>query len=132
VNTKIAPVIDIKIKVKRNKDGKIGVLVSFNCHSEKFDSNYERNKFFRGLYGWKQVIKKKESTYEYRRDGLLNEVPYIKVDSSVFIVALKEMDKVIRYMKEWEDKIDYKVFRVLLDQEKYNKLKNKGKEIKIE
>ena len=123
--------VSIKIKIKKNKDGKVGVLISFDCHSEKFDSNYERNKFFRGLYGWKQTIKKKESVYKYKRDGLLDEIPHIKVDNSVFIVAMKEMDRILRYMREWDDKIDYKVFRVLLDQERYQRLRNEGKEIKI-
>jgi len=121
----------MKIRIRRNREGKVAVLISFDCHSDKFDSNYERNKFFRGLYGWKQTIKKNKCTYEYRREGLLDEIPHIKVDSSVFIVAMKEMNRILRYMKEWEDKIDYKIFKVILDRDECERLKNKGKEIKI-
>lgn len=116
--------------IKKNKNGKVAGLISFDCHSHKFDSNYERNKFFRGLYGWKQVIKKRNTVYKYRRHGLLDKIPHIKVDKSVFIVAIKEMERILDYMKEWEDKIDYKTFKVLLGQNKFKKLK-KGKEIEI-
>ncbi|MCD6368024.1 MAG: hypothetical protein J7L45_02985, partial [Candidatus Aenigmarchaeota archaeon] len=122
----------MRINIKRNKDGRVAVLISFDCHTEKFQSKYERNKFFRGLYGWKQTIRKNEYVYEYRREGLLDEIPHIKVDSSVFIVAMNEMDKILNYMKKWRDKIDYKVFKVLLDEDSYEELKKKGKEIKIE
>ncbi|UCG95869.1 MAG: hypothetical protein JSV92_02370 [archaeon] len=124
----------MKIKIKEGKDGKVAVLISFDTHSDKFESNYERNKFFRGLYGWTQIIRKEESEYRYHREGLLNEVPHIKVDSSVFIVALKEMERILKYMREWEDKIDYDFFRVLLAPDEYEKLEKeslKGKEIKI-
>jgi len=114
----------MRIEIKEGKDGKVAVLVCFNTHSDKFESNYERNKFFRGLYGWRQVIKKGDSEYEYHREGILCEVPHIKVDNSVFIVALKEMEKILKYMKEWEDKIDYEFFRVLLEPEEYEKLKS--------
>ncbi len=119
----------MKIRIKEGKDGRVAVLISFNTHSEKFDSNYERNKFFRGLYGWTQVIRKDEAEYRYRREGLLNEIPHIKVDSSVFIVALKEMERVMKYMEEWEDKIDYDFFRVLLGPDEYERIKSR--EIKI-
>ncbi len=120
----------MKIKINRNKSGKLAVLVSFNIHSEKFESNYERNKFFRGLYGWTQVIRKGHCEYRYHREGLLDEIPHIKVDNSVFIVALKEMERILKYMKEWEDKIDYELFRVLLDPKDYEKLKSKNIKIK--
>ncbi len=119
----------MKIKIKESKDGKVAVLISFNTHSDKFESNYERNKFFRGLYGWTQTIRNEKSEYRYRREGLLTETPHIKVDNSVFIVALKEMEKIMNYMKQWEEKIDYDFFKVLLEPEEYKKIKSK--EIKI-
>lgn len=119
----------MKISIKEGKNGNVAVLISFNTHSDKFESNYERNKFFRGLYGWTQVIRKESSEYRYERDGLLNEIPHIKVDSSVFIVALQEMQRVLSYMEEWEDKIDYDFFKVLLDPEEYEKIKSR--EIKV-
>ena len=120
----------MRIRIKENKKEKVAMLICFHIHSEKFQSNYERNKFFRGLYGWKQIIRRGDSEYEYHREGLLNEVPHIKVDNSVFIVALEEMKKILKYMKEWEDKIDYEFFRVLLEPEEYERLKSKKVKIK--
>lgn len=116
--------VAVKIRIKEGKDGSVAVLISFNTHSEKFESNYERNKFFRGLYGWKQIIRKNDSEYRYERDGLLNEIPHIKVDSSVFIVAMKEMQRILNYMEEWDDKIDYGFFKVLLEPDEYEKIKS--------
>ncbi len=113
----------MKIKIRKNE--KTAILISFSTHSEKFKSNYERNKFFRGLYGWTQTIKGESCEYRYKREGLLNEIPHIKVDNSVFIVALKEMKKIINYMKEWENKIDYDFFKVMLDDDRYRKLEKK-------
>ena len=118
----------MEIKIK-DRNGKKAVLISFSTHSEKFKSNYERNKFFRGLYGWNQIIKKKKCKYEYRREGLLDEIPHIKVDNSVFIVAMKEMERLMKYMKEWEDKIDYDFMNIFLEPKEYEKIK--PKKIKI-
>ncbi len=119
------PTIEIK------KTGKhTAILISFDITSEKFDSNYERNKFFRGLYGWNQTIKKQSSdkVYTYHREGILNEMPYIKVDNSVFIVAMQEMQKILDYMEEWHDKVVWKTFRVMLDDEQFQKLKEEDEE----
>lgn len=110
--------------------GKPGILVSFDICSERFENNYERNKFYRGLYGWKQKIKNKNKEYEYERKGLLDRIPYIKVGDSVFIIALKELEKIMKYFEKWDDKINYKTYKVLLDKEKSEKLK-KWKEIEI-
>ncbi|MCD6477750.1 MAG: hypothetical protein J7K87_01980 [Candidatus Aenigmarchaeota archaeon] len=119
----------MKIKIRKN-GGSVAVLISFDIHSDKFESNYERNKFFRGLYGWTQIIRKKSSEYKYRREGLLDEIPHIKVDNSVFIVALKEMERIMKYMEEWKDKIDYDFFKVILNEEQYKELKEMEDKIK--
>jgi hypothetical protein len=74
-------------------------------------------------------VRRAGKEYEYRREGLLDMIPHIKVDSSVFIVAIHELKKVIKYMRMWEDKINYKTFRVLLEPDKIKGLE--GKEIKI-
>ena len=123
-------VVCVRINIKENEKGDVAVLISFNTHSEKFESNYERNKFFRGLYGWTQIIRKDSSEYRYRREGLLNEIPHIKVDNSVFIVALREMERIMKYMEEWEDKIDYDFLKVFLEPEEYEKLKSRNIKIK--
>ena len=99
---------------------KKAVLICFNIRSEKFDSNYERNKFFRGLYGWKQMIKKetadgKEKTYVYDRGGLLDEIPHKKVDQSSFFIDNDDADEIFRFFDEWADKVMLNAFKVILE-----------------
>lgn len=100
---------------------KRAVLICFNVRSEKFDSNYERNKFFRGLYGWKQIIKKDtsegEKKYTYERDGLLDVIPHKKVDQSSFIVDTSDADDIFRFFDEWTDKVMWNTFKVLLEED---------------
>lgn len=109
------------------KEEKKAVLITFSVKSSKFESHYERNKFFRGLYGWKQTIRKgvivksgqqtQEKVYEYHREGLLDEIPHEKVDQSSFIVPEDEIKKVVQFMREWHDKVMWKSFKVLLEDE---------------
>jgi len=96
---------------------KRAVLITFTVKSSKFDSMSERNKFYKELYGWKQIVKKQEKRYVYRRDGLLDEMPHIKVDQSIFIIMKKHMERMIKFLEEWEDKIKWDKFDVLLDEE---------------
>ncbi|MEM7821649.1 MAG: hypothetical protein QXX38_02460 [Candidatus Aenigmatarchaeota archaeon] len=105
---------------------KKAVLIAFSINSEKFESYYERNKFFRELYGWKQMIRReifvgrtkpKEKVYVYRRDGLLNGIPHKRVDQSSFIVPEDEFDKIENFIKEWEGKVMWKVFKILLEED---------------
>ncbi len=102
---------------------KKAILITFSVESKKFSSNYERNKFFRELYGWKQIIKKEEKRYTYRRTGLLDEIPHLKVDQSMFIILEKHMQKMIEFLEDWEDKIRWNKFDVLLDKEQEEMLK---------
>jgi hypothetical protein len=95
---------------------KKAVLFCFSVKSEKFESNYERNKFFRGLYGWKQTIPKEKKTYEYKREGVLDEMPHMKVDQSSFIVPENEFDRIMGFLKEWHNKVIWKTFKVLLEE----------------
>lgn len=101
---------------------KKAILITFSVKSKKFDSNYERNKFFRGLYGWKQIIKKEEKKYTYRRNGLLDEMPHLKVDQSMFIIMEKHMQKMMEFLDDWEDKINWNKFDVLLNEKQKKKL----------
>ncbi len=117
----------MRIEIRKNGEN-TGILISFDMDCSKFDSNYERNKFFRGLYGWEQVIRKNNSVYHYHREGVMNEVPHIKVDNSVFIVALEEMQRILDYFGEWESKIHWKTFQVLLGPEELRLLEKKVNE----
>ena len=100
-----------KITLKEKK----AVLISFDVESDRFESPYERNKFFRCLWGWKQVVKKGEERYSYHREGLLNEIPHMKVDNSVFIVALEHMKKILKFFEEWSDKVAWRAFPIMLE-----------------
>ena len=115
----------VRIEIKKHADG-VGVLISFDMDCSKFDSNYERNKFFRGLYGWDQTIRKNNSVYYYRREGVLGRMPHIKVDNSVFIVTLQKMQSILDYFGEWENKVTWKTFRVLLDDAEQELLEMEG------
>jgi len=96
---------------------KRAVLITFTVKTSKFDSMSERNKFYKELYGWKQIVKKQEKRYVYRRDGLLDEIPHVKVDQSIFIIMKKHMERMTKFLEEWEDKIKWDKFDVLLDDE---------------
>lgn len=104
---------------------KKAILITFSIKSSLFDSAYERNKFYRGLYGWKQIIQRSYGRYEYQKEGLLDEIPHIKVDQSVIIIPTRDLIKIIKYFKEWRDKIKYTTFEVSLEDEE-------AKEIEVE
>jgi len=61
--------------------------------------------------------KKEEKVYTYRREGLLDEIPHKKVDQSSFIVPEDDFERITRFLKEWHDKVMWKTFRVLLDED---------------
>jgi hypothetical protein len=107
--------------------GKKAVLICFSVKSGRFESRYERNKFFRELYGWKQTITKEKivagkpkvqkKVYTYRRGGLLDEVPHKRIDQSTFIVEPDCFDRIEQFFKEWDDKVIWRTFKVLLDED---------------
>lgn len=96
---------------------KRAVLITFTVNTSKFGSISERNRFYKELYGWKQIVKKEERRYIYRREGLLDGIPHLRVDRSIFIVLREHMNKIRKFLKEWEDKIRWDMFDVLLDEE---------------
>lgn len=108
------------------------ILICFSIRSEKFDSNYERNKFFRSLYGWKQVIEKSGKRYVYERKGLLDTVPHKKVDQSSFIVSPSDFERIEQFFKEWRDKVVHNTFKVLLEKNIFKELEDMRREIEKE
>ena len=101
------------------------VLICFSTRSKKFKDNYDRNKFFRGLYGWKQIINTKNKKYTYERHGLLNDIPHIKVDQSMFVIMEKHKEMMREFFDEWEDKINWHLFDVLLDEDQKKMMKGR-------
>ncbi|MFP4117077.1 MAG: hypothetical protein ACLFQ8_03360 [Candidatus Aenigmatarchaeota archaeon] len=108
-----------------DKGGEVAALVSFCVDSERFKSNYQRNKFYRGLYGWKQKVKRGGKEYVYDRKGILDRTPHIKVDKSVYIVPVEVLEKVVDYLDSWKGKVDYKIFKVLLEEDSFKNFKTK-------
>jgi len=106
----------------RNGDGVHAVIITFDTKIQDFDSDYDRNKFFRGLHGWKQTVPSGEKKYFYRRNGLLDEVPHIKVADSAFIVAMENMKRVLDYFDEWSDKVDYEIMEIMMSKSRANML----------
>ncbi len=104
----------------------VAILISFNTKSEKFDSAYERNKFYRKLYGFKQVVKKEKKTYTYRKEGLLDEMPHMKIADSTFVIARDHINQIRRFFSDWEDKVMWKTLKVLLDEEEIEMLMEDG------
>ena len=92
------------------------ILISFTVKTNKL-SKYETSKFFRLLYGWKQIVCTPTNRYEYKRAGLLDSIPHIKVDQSTFIVPEEFMDEIIKFFDRWMDKVIFKTFKVLLEEE---------------
>ena len=99
------------------------VLVTFSVKTDMFQSKTERNRFYKELYGWKQVVKKQDKRYVYERNGMLNEIPHIKIDQSLFIIMREHMRRMQKFLDEWEDKIKWDMFDVLLNGEKQKLLK---------
>ncbi|MEM5814682.1 MAG: hypothetical protein QXD77_02605, partial [Candidatus Aenigmatarchaeota archaeon] len=123
------------------KNGKMAILISFDTNGEAFESPYERNKFFAELHGRKQIVVKDGKRYEYEREGLLDEIPNLRVDNSVFIIMQEHMKMMERFFNAWQDKVMFKSFPVLLDNRQFQLLekakrpheeKDKEKEVEIE
>jgi len=116
----------------RKKGNHTAVLISFDTQQEKFVSPSERNRFFTELYGRNQTIKGPTRKYEYHREGVMDQVPHLKVDSSVFIVMQENMRMMEQFFKEWEDKVMFKTFPVLLTGREIEDMKKRAREVKIE
>lgn len=102
------------------------MLIAFSIKSKKFDSNYERNKFFNALYGWTQTVPKENKKYTYRREGLLDEIPHMKVDQSSFIVPEDDFERIVDFFEEWSKKVIWKTFKVLLSKDEFEDIEEEA------
>lgn len=98
-------------------DGEEASLLTYSTERDRFESVYERNKFYRGLFGYKQTVKKNGKKYEYDKEGVMDKVPSVRIDDSVFIIKRGFVQKVEEYFSEWGDKVSYRLFTVILDDE---------------
>lgn len=111
---------------------KRGVLIAFSVKSKEFGSNYERNKFFKALYGWKQTIPKENKKYVYRREGILDEIPHEKVDQSSFIIPENSFEKIEEFFEEWSKKVIWRTFKVLLEEDELEEMFEDFEEEEVE
>ena len=91
-------------------------LICFSINSKKFKNRNERNRFFRKLYGWKQIVPKGKKIYVYERKGLLSHIPHIKVDQSSFLIPEESFEEIEKFLMEWKDKVIWRKFKVLIDE----------------
>lgn len=110
----------------RKRGRKKAILISFDTIRERFKSPSERNRFYWELYGRKQVVIKKSKRYVYEREGVLEDIPHIKVSNSVFIVAMNRMKKMMNFFDKWEDKVELKTFPVMLDKKEMKEVEIDG------
>jgi hypothetical protein len=109
----------MRIEVKKNNRNEQVILITFNTCGEKFASNYERNKFFRELYGWEQTVPGNDRRYRYHRPGLLDDIPHMKVSKSVFMVAQEHMRRMEEFFKQWQEKVEYDMMNILVERERF-------------
>ncbi len=123
----------MRIEIKK-KGVQTAILISFDTVRENFVSVSERNKFYKELHGWKQTVVKESGKYEYNREGLLQEIPNIKVADSVFIIAMEHMKRMQEFFNEWHNKVEFETFPILLDERKKKELEEQeeGRDIPIE
>jgi len=105
---------------------KPAILVTFTVKTKKFSSRYEITKFFRTLYGWNQTVCHGEKRYKYKRDGLLDKIPHIRIDQSSFLIPERFFEEVEDFFSHWDDKVIFKTFKVLVEEE-FKWLKRKRK-----
>lgn len=102
------------------------VLITFSINGKTFKSAYEKNIFYRGLYGWKQIVKKQSGIYKYEKGGLLNQIPHEKVDNSIFIIDKGNEEAIRDYFKQWHNKVMFQMFEVVREmQEEREKMRKR-------
>jgi hypothetical protein len=106
------------MRIEVRKNGVPVAIITFRTRPENFDSDYERIKFFKELHGWKQTVPRNGKKYLYHRNGILDEVPHIKIADSAFMVAMENMKRVMDYFDEWSDKVECDMFQVMMNDRK--------------
>jgi hypothetical protein len=109
----------MRIEIRRQGNEIPVVIITFRTVNSKFQSDYERSKFFRELNGWKQTVPRNGKRYTYERKGLLAEVPHIKVSDSTYIVPSHEAKTLMEYMDEWADKVEVEMLNMMMRQQEF-------------
>jgi len=122
-------VIIRKKKIEKDSERNIGnsgnsgkndahsMIISFSINSGICKSPSEKTKFFKKLYGWNQKVPGKKKEYEYRREGVLDEVPHMRISQSSFIIPEEDFEKISQFFEEWQKKVIFNAFKVLIEDE---------------
>ena len=109
----------MRIEIRRQGSEIPVVIITFRTRNDRFDSEYEKSKFFRELHGWKQTVPHNGKRYVYIRKGLLGEIPHIKIAESTFIVPKDEIDAIRHYMEGWSDKVEFEMMDMIMRQREF-------------
>lgn len=118
--------------MKKEKEDKRGIIITFSIKSGKACNSSEKTKFFKQLYGWTQTIPGKKKEYEYHREGILDKVPHKRVDQSAFIVPEDDFDKVMEFFEQWQKKVITNVFKVILEDDIFSEFERMSREMEEE
>lgn len=103
-----------RIPARNSEMEDTGCLIVFKLQKEM--KSTPRAKFFSGLYGG--LNKSNYGRYTYRRKGLLDEMPHIRLSRAVIIVRTKDKEKILEFL---QDKACVEIREVIL--QKKDKLK---------
>lgn len=103
----------MRIEIRRG-NMKPAIIITFHTKHDRFESDYEKTKFFRELHGWKQTVPGKGKRYVYNRPGLLDEIEHAKIADSVFVAAMEHMKEVERFFREWEGKVEWDMREIMM------------------
>lgn len=99
-------------------------LITYCTDKNRFESVYERNQFYRGLFGYTQTVKKNGKEYKYEKEGIADEEGITKIDDSVFVAKKDKAEEIKQYFDEWKNKVSHHVFKVQInDKEVEERLK---------
>lgn len=90
-------------------------LVAYKTRLDRFRSRSERNKFYRGLHGYRRKVRRNNKVYRYEKSGILGNTPHIKVADSTFIVEREHLEKFRTYFDEWGGKVQTDIYLITLE-----------------
>jgi len=102
-------------KKKIDENGVHGMIITFSVNSDECKKPSDKTKFFKKLYGWTQKVPGKKKEYEYKREGVLDEMPHMRISPSSFIVPEEDFDKIERFFEEWQKKVIFNAFKVMIE-----------------
>ncbi len=77
-----------------------GYSVKYTFKGGKKHSSYEYQRFFRAIYGYTQVVRKRNGKeYKYMREGVLTRFPYIRIGRCHVIIPEEALGPLVEFFK---------------------------------